>query len=182
MKRVREIWSTVSAHRIFVPAVVAALALALGLLLAFAHTRNIIKVRGPYLAVLTAISVFPVFAFRFFDPHEDSRPITLYFLISALYFISLGAPDLVAFLRGLLFERVTGTGIRHLVFGLLALAASAGGLHYGLKIWSQGENKPGTFLAISPAKFAVYALLQIIYLNLFVAIARDKFGISSLIG
>lgn len=176
----KEILRKITAHRIFVPALVGAVALTLGLLLAFGHTRNIIKIRGPYLAVLTVISVFPVFAFRFFDPHENSRPITLYFLVSAVYFISLGAPDLVAFLRAILFERVTGEMVKRLLFGFTALGACAGGVHYGLKIWTDMENRPGAFLAISPVKFAVYAILQIIYLNLFVAIARDRFGISSL--
>lgn len=164
------------------PALVGAVALALGLLLAFAPTRNIIKIRGPYLAVLTVISVFPVFAFRFFDPHENSRPITLYFLISAVYFISLGAPDLVAFLRAILFERITGEEVKRLLFGFTALGACAGGVHYALKLWTDMENRPGTFLAIAPVKFAVYAILQIIHLNLFVAIARDRFGINTLFG
>ncbi|HMV35602.1 MAG: hypothetical protein U1F40_11395 [Turneriella sp.] len=178
----KETLRKVTSHRIFVPALVGAVALILGLLLAFEHTRNIIKIRGPYLAVLTLISVFPVFAFRFFDPHENSGPITLYFLVSAVYFISLGAPDFVAFLRAILFERVTGEAVKRLLFGFTALGACAGGVHYGLRIWTDKENRPGTFLAISPVKFAVYGILQIIYLNLFVAIARDKFGINTLFG
>ncbi|GAB4421948.1 MAG: hypothetical protein OHK0011_00120 [Turneriella sp.] len=178
----KEILQKITSHRIFLPAVIAVIALAVGLVLAFEHTRNIVKVRAPYLAVLTVISVFPVFAFRFFDPHENSRPITLYFLVSALYFISLGSPDPVAFLRAILFERVTGELLKRLLLGFAALGACAGGLHYGLKIWTDMENRPGTFLAISPVKFLVYAILQIIYLNLFVAIVRDRFGISTLFG
>lgn len=176
----KEILRKITAHRIFVPALVASITLTLGVLLSFGHTRHIIKIRGPYLAVLTLISVCPVFAFRFFDPHENSRPITLYFLVSAVYFISLGSPDVVAFLRAVLFERVTGEMVKRLLFGFTALVSCAGALHYALKIWTDMESKPGTLLAISPVKFAVYALLQIIYLNLFVAIARDRFGISSL--
>lgn len=154
--------------------------LVLGLLLAFSHTRSIIKVRGPYLAVLTVISVFPVFAFRFFDPHENARPITVYFLLAAVYFILMDNPDVVAFLRLLIFERASAQTIKGLIFGFVALVACAGGVHYAVRLWASGESRPGTFLAISPVKFAVYAILQIVYLNLFVAIARDKFGVQSL--
>jgi hypothetical protein len=92
----------------------------------------------------------------------------------------MGAPDLVAFLRAVLFERVTGEALKRLLFGFTALGACAGGLHFALKLWTDWENPPSTFLAIAPVKFATYAILQIIYLNLFVAIARDKFGISTL--
>lgn len=182
MQRIRDILRTVSAHRIFVPAVIAVVAILLGLIFAFEHTRNIVKVRGPYLAVLMAIMAFPVFAFRFFDPHEDSRPISAYFLLAACYFILLGSPDFVGFLRMVLFERLAPGAIKQLVLGMLALGACSGGVHYGLRLVTEIENQPGRFLAISPVKFAVYAVLQIVYLNLFVAIARDKFGITTIFG
>lgn len=180
MQRIREIWQRVSTHRVFAPALVAAIMLLLGLLLAFSHTRNVLKIRGPYLAVLTVISVFPIFAFRFFDPHENSQPITVYFLVTAVYFIVMDSPDVVAFLRLLLFERVTSEAIKRLIFGFIALVASAGGVHYAMRLWFATTNSRGTFLEISPIKFAIYAVLQIIYLNFFIAIARDKFGIRSL--
>jgi hypothetical protein len=153
------------------------IALALGLIFAFEHSRNLIKVRGPYLLVLTAIMVFPLFAFRFFDPHEDARPISGYFVLVALYFILLGAPDFVVFLRMLIFERLPAGSLKQLLFGVAAFAGLAGGLHFALKIWMPETDIRGRFLAISIVKFSTYAILHVIYLNLFVAIAREKFGI-----
>lgn len=96
---------------------VAIVALTLGSLLVFEHTRNLVKVRGPYLMVLMVIGTFPIFAFRS-DPHEDARPITGYFLVAAFYYIMLGSPDFVAFFRMLILERlppgsVKTTAARH---------------------------------------------------------------------
>ncbi len=73
MQNLRDIFHRVTSHRIFLPALIAAVALVIGMLLAFELTRNIIKVRGPYLMVLLAIIITPIFAFRFFDPHEVWR-------------------------------------------------------------------------------------------------------------
>lgn len=180
MERLKGILTTISTHRIFVPALIAAMALTIGLLLAFEHTRTVLKVRGPYLAVITAIVIFPIYAFRFFDPHEDSRPISCYFVVVSLYYIFLGSPDFVNFLRHVLFERVPPGAIKQLLFGVVAFAGLAGGLHYALKIWLPAVEGERRFLSISGIKFVVYAILHVIYLNLFVAIAREKFGISSM--
>lgn len=177
MERLKRIISSVTAHRAFMPALVAVIALTLGLLFAFEHSRNLLKVRGPYLVVLAIIMLFPVFAFRFFDPHEDSRPIGAYFIFAALYYILLGSPDFVAFLRMLLFERMPPGSVRQLLLGIAAFAAVAGVLHYAVKLWAPAVNPENRFLAVSVVKFFVYALLHVIYLNLFVAIAREKFGI-----
>jgi len=177
MERLRGIISSVTAHRAFMPALVAVIALTLGLLFAFEHSRNLLKVRGPYLVVLAIIMVFPVFAFRFFDPHEDSRPIGGYFILASLYYILLGSPDFVAFLRMLLFERMPPGSVKQLLLGIAAFAAVAGVLHYAVKLWAPAVNSEKRFLAVSAVKFFVYALLHVIYLNLFVAIAREKFGI-----
>jgi hypothetical protein len=69
--------------------------------------------------------------------------------------------------------------IKQLLFGLAAFGALAGGLHYALRIWLPDVDSGKRFLAISGLKFFVYALLHVIYLNLFVAIAREKFGITT---
>lgn len=182
MQNLRDIFHRVTSHRIFLPAVIAAVALIIGMLLAFELTRNIIKVRGPYLMVLLAIIITPIFAFRFFDPHEDARPIGIYFVVVSLYFILLGSPDFVVFLRMLLVERLAPGAIKHLILGITAFAGLAGGLHYALKLWLPAEEPQGRFLSVSPFKFAVYAVLQIFYLNLAVAIARERFGITTIFG
>lgn len=179
MERLRGIVTAVAKHRAFLPAFVAVLALVIGILFAFEHSRNLMKVRGPYLLVLGVILVFPVFAFRFFDPHEDSRPISVYFILVGIYFIILGSPDFVSFFRMLLFERMPPGTIKQIVFGLAAFAALAGLIHYFVKLWLQDINLSKGLLAISFLKFLVYALLHVIYMNLFVAIAREKFGITT---
>lgn len=181
MERLRGLISSVTAHRAFMPALVAVVALTLGLLFAFEHSRNLLKVRGPYLVVLAVIMAFPVFAFRFFDPHEDSRPISAYFIFAALYYILLGSPDFVAFLRMVLFERMPPGSVKQLLLGIAAFAGVAGVLHYAVRLWVPTVNSEKPFLAISAVKFTVYALLHVIYLNLFVAIAREKFGITSVL-
>lgn len=180
MERLKGILTTITTHRIFVPALIAAMALTIGLLIAFEHSRNVLKVRGPYIAVLLAIIIFPVFAFRFFDPHEDSRPISCYFVVASLYYILLGSPDFVAFLRHLLFERLPPGAIKQLLYGIAAFTGLAGGVHYVLKLWFPAAEGEERFLAVTVVKFVVYAILHIIYLNLFVAIVRDKFGINSM--
>ena len=177
MSQIREIWQRGSSHRIFIPVLVGAVALTLGSLLAFEHTRNLIKVRGPYLVVLMVIATFPIFAFRFFDPHEDARPITGYFLISAFYYIMLGSPDFVAFLRMLILERLPPGSLKQLLLGVVALAACAGTVHYVLRLWSKLDDTAGRFLAISIPKFAAYAVLHILYLNYLVPFVRMRFGI-----
>ncbi len=179
MDRLRTIVGQVTTHRAFMPVAITVIALTLGVLFAFEHSRNLLKVRGPYLLILAAIITFPVFAFRFFDPHEDSRPIGSYFVLVAIYYIMLGSPDFVAFFRMVLFERMPPGTIKQLLFGLAAFGALAGGLHYALRIWLPDVDSGKRFLAISGLKFFVYALLHVIYLNLFVAIAREKFGITT---
>lgn len=176
----KELARSIVTHRAFVPALIGIVAVALGLVFAFEHSRNLVKVRGPYLVVLAAIIAFPVFAFRFFDPHEDARPIAGYFILVALYYILLGAPDFVVFFRMLLFERMPPGAVSQLLFGVAAFAALAGGLHYAMRIWTPLGEPPQKFLAISFVKFIVYAVLHVIYLNLFVAIAREKFGIMTI--
>lgn len=177
MKRARDIWQSITAHRLFVPALIACAALTLGILLAMEHTRDIIKVRGPYLTVLLVIVFFPIFAFRFFDPHENPRPMGAYFILSGFYFILMDSPNFIEFFRALLFDRVPPGGVKTLFYGAAALAAIASLIHFSLKP-ETGEGFTGrTLLRISPVKFVVYAILQIIYLNLFIAIAREKFGI-----
>lgn len=182
MQNLRDMIGRITGHRAFLPAAIGAIALALGVLLAFELTRNIIKVRGPYLMVLLAIIITPIFAFRFFDPHEDSRPISIYFVVVSFYYILLGSPDLVIFLRMLLIERLAPGAIKNLVLGLMAFSALAGTLHYALKLWLPAEEPQGRFLSVPPLKFAVYAFLQIFYLNLAVAIARERFGITTIFG
>ncbi len=177
MSQIREIWQRVSSHRIFIPVVVAVIALTLGSLLAFEHTRNLIKVRGPYLVVLMVIATFPIFAFRFFDPHEDARPIAGYFLVAAVYYIMLGSPDFVAFFRMLILERLPPGSLKQLLLGVVALGACAGVVHYVLRLWSKLDDPAGRFLAISVPKFAAYAVLHILYLNYLVPFVRIRFGI-----
>ncbi|MFO1525394.1 MAG: hypothetical protein U1F16_05410 [Turneriella sp.] len=177
MQRIRDIWQKVSAHRVFVPAAVGVVALTLGILLAFEHTRNIIRIRGVYLLVLLIVLTFPVFAFRFFDPHEDSRPIAAYFLIAGFYFIMLGAPDFFSFLRMLIFERLPSGALKQLLFGIIALSACAGALHYALRLWAAEAEGPRRFLLISFPKFLAYALLHILYLNYLLPFVRGRFGI-----
>jgi hypothetical protein len=179
MNRLREMIGRVIKHRVFMPVFITTVALVLGVLFAFEHSRNLLKVRGPYLLILAAIITFPVFAFRFFDPHEDSRPISGYFVLVAVYYIVLGSPDFVSFLRMVLFERMPPGTVKQLIFGVSAFAALAGGLHYALTILLPETDAKQKFLAISALKFSVYALLHVIYLNLFVAIAREKFGITT---
>ncbi|AFM12760.1 hypothetical protein [Turneriella parva] len=180
MQNLRDIFNRVTGHRAFLPAAVGVVALAIGMLLAFELTRNIIKVRGPYLMVLVAIMITPIFAFRFFDPHEDSRPISIYFVVVAFYYILLGSPDLVVFLRMLIIERLAPGAIKNLVLGFMAFSGLAGMLHYALKLWLPSDEPQGKFLSVPPLKFAVYALLQIFYLNLAVTIARERFGITTI--
>ena len=57
MEKLRGIVTAVTGHRAFFPALVAIVALTLGILFAFEHSRNLLKVRGPYLVVLGAILV-----------------------------------------------------------------------------------------------------------------------------
>jgi len=168
----------ITSHRIFIPALIAAIALTLGLLFAFEHSRNLVKVRGPYLIVLAVIISFPAFAFRFFDPHEDPRPMSVYLVLSALYYIMLGSPDLVLFFRMLLIEKLAPGATKQIALGFAAFAAIAGSVHFAYKIRSEHEG----FLRVVWFKFAAYAVLQVVYLNLFVAIAREKFGITILAG
>lgn len=164
-------------HPVFLPALVGSLALIVGLLFAFEHSRNLIKVRGPYLLVLAVIISFPIFAFKFFDPHEDPRAISVYFVAAGIYYIMLGSPDLVIFFRMLIIEKLPRGAMKHLILGLSALGAIAGATHYAFRINEEHEG----FLRIPWFKFSVYAILQVIYLNLFVAIAREKFGISTVL-
>ncbi|MBV6492225.1 MAG: hypothetical protein LDLANPLL_00218 [Turneriella sp.] len=178
MQRLRSILSVWVRHRAFIPIVVACIALALGVLLSMEHTRNILKIRGPYLLVLAAIIVFPVFAFRFFDPQENARPISIFFVLSALYYIYMGAPDAVAFFRLFLFERMPPGTTRNLLYGVAAYFSLAGILHYILKV-EREEDEKLRILDVSIIKFLVYAILHIVYINLFVTIAREKFGIST---
>lgn len=178
----KELLKKITSHRVFIPAVIAAIAILLGALLAVEHTRNIVKVRGPYLMVLLAIIVFPIFAFRFFDPHEDSTPISAYFVLVSVYFISLGSPDFVLFLRMLLIERLAPGSFKQLILGITAFAGLAGCLHYALKLWLPTEEPNGKFLAIFFSKFLAYAVLHVFYLNLAVAIARERFGITTIFG
>ncbi|MBN8220751.1 MAG: hypothetical protein J0L53_07485 [Spirochaetes bacterium] len=177
MEKLRGIVTAVTGHRAFFPALVAVVALTLGILFAFEHSRNLLKVRGPYLVVLGAILVFPIFAFRFFDPHENPRPIGWYFILVGVYYVLLGSPDFVAFLRMLIFERMPPGTIKQLAFGVVAFGALGGGIHYMMKLFSTSEQPAGRFLAVSFVKFLVYAVLHVVYLNLFIAIAREKFGI-----
>lgn len=177
MEKLRALFEQVSTHRIFVPVMVAAIAVVLGAFLAFEHTRNIIKIRGPYFVVLMVIMTFPIFAFRFFDPHEDARPISAYFLIAALYYILLGSPDFVVFFRMLLLEKLQPGALKQLLLGVVALAACAGAVHYVLRLWSKLDDVSGRLLAISWPKFLVYALLHILYLNYLVPFVRIRFGI-----
>ncbi len=178
----KERFRMITSHRLFVPALVAAIAMVLGVLIAVEHTRNIVKVRGPYLMVLLAIIIFPIFAFRFFDPHEDSMPIAGYFVLVSVYYITLGSPDFVVFLRMLLIERLAPGSIKQLILGITAFAGLAGGLHYALKLWLPAEEPSGRFLAVPVGKFFSYAILHVFYLNLGVAIARERFGITTIFG
>lgn len=177
MEKLRGIVTAVTRHRAFLPVLVAVVALTLGILFAFEHSRNLLKVRGPYLVVLGAILIFPIFAFRFFDPHENYRPVSFYFILVGIYYVLLGSPDFVAFLRIVIFERMPPGTLKQLAFGVVAFGALAGGIHYAVKLFSAGEQPGGRFLAVSFVKFFVYAILHVVYLNLFVAIAREKFGI-----
>ncbi|HRP69893.1 MAG TPA: hypothetical protein PLY93_10215 [Turneriella sp.] len=184
MQKLREIAQAVIAHRAFIPALIALAALAIGALLAVEHTRNILKIRGPYLIVLTAIILFPLFAFRFFDPHEKARPISIFFVLSGVYFIYMTSPDIVEYFRMLLFERMPPGTTRQLIFGFTAYISLAGALHYLLKP-TNNENTSETttkthILDVPIIKFIIYAVLHIIYLNLFVTIAREKFGITTM--
>lgn len=180
MQYLRRFWLKLSSHRLFLPAVVFVLALALGLLLSFPYTRNLIRVRGPYLAMLSAIAIFPVFTFRFFEPHDDPVPISWYFVLAAVYYINVGSPELVGYLRNVFFGHVPMAAFFSLLLGFVAVAAIAGALHFAFAIYRDKDSPQGTFLAISPVKFGIYALLQVLYLNLFVALVRDKFGISGI--
>jgi hypothetical protein len=180
MERIRGLFTAVTKHRAFIPTVVAAIALILGTLLAFEHSRNLVKVRGPYLVVLGAILIFPVFAFRFFDPHEDSRPITGYFIVAGIYYILLGGPNLVTGFDALLRAQLTSGTIKQLAFGVTALAAIAGMIQYAIKFSDDTTLQNGRgLLTISVGKFLIYAFIHMVYINATVMLVREKFGITT---
>jgi hypothetical protein len=180
MDRLREIYLAITRHRAFAPVLIGVLAITFGLVLGFEHSRNLVKVRAPYLVVLGGVTIAPIFAFRFFDPHEPWRPISYYFIIASIYFIALGSPDAIGFLAKLLRSRVTGTAIKQLILGFFAFGAIAGTLHFALNLFlpPKEDETRAPFLSISVVKFLVYAILHLVYINLAVAMVRQQFGMS----
>lgn len=176
MQRVREIVRAAVRHRAFVPVVIAVVAITIGALFAIEHTRNILKIRGPYVLLLGVVVGFPIFAFRFFEPHEDARPMSAYFIATALYYIFLGAPNVLHILSLAIFERIPPGGVKQTLLGLAAFVGIAGTLHFVLRLWWPAEEPERRFMGVSLRKFFVYALLHVFYLNIFISLVRRKFG------